>query len=127
MRLPRLAPAAAFVAAVTVFVTAAPAAAAPMTAYEMPFPCGESWTGTTRPSHSPSSKAIGWNRTNDVDDPVVAAAAGVVTTAVPDGTRGYGRYVVVDHGNGETSLYAHLQRVDVGVGQRVDQGVQLGL
>ena len=28
--------------------------AQPLTAYEMPFPCGEVWTGTTRSSHSPS-------------------------------------------------------------------------
>ena len=57
----------------------------------------------------------------------MAAAAGVVTTAVPNGTHGYGRYVVVDHGNGESTLYAHLQTVNVGVGQTVDQGSMLGL
>ena len=50
-----------------------------------------------------------------------------MTTAVPNGTRGYGRYVVVDHGNGESSLYAHLQSVVVGLGQAVDQGTLLGL
>ena len=99
----------------------------PLTSYEMPFPCGESWTGTTRASHSPSSSSIDWNRPDDVGDPVVAAAAGVVTTAVPNGTHGYGRYVVVDHGNGESTLYAHLQTVNVGVGQTVDQGSMLGL
>jgi murein DD-endopeptidase MepM/ murein hydrolase activator NlpD len=127
MRLPLLAPATALLTVGALVATAAPAAAAPLTAYEMPFPCSQSWTGTTRPSHSPSSKAIDWNRPDDVGDPVVASAAGVVATAVPDGTRGYGRYVVVDHGNGESTLYAHLQRVDVGVGQSVDQGAPLGL
>ncbi len=98
----------------------------PLTAYEMPFPCGESWTGTTRPSHSPSRYSVDWNRPDDVGDPVVAAAAGVVVTAVPNGTHGYGRYVVLDHGNGETSLYAHLSTVAVGTGQTVDQGALLG-
>lgn len=127
MRLPRLAPATAVLALAAVVATASPAVAAPLTAFEMPFPCGESWTGTTRASHSPSSKAIDWNRPDDVGDPVVAAAAGVVTTAVPNGTRGYGRYVVVDHGNGESSLYAHLQVVNVGVGQSLDQGALIGL
>ena len=83
--------------------------------------------GTTRPSHSPSPWSIDWNRTDDVGDPVVAAAAGVVTTAVPNGTRGYGRYVVVDHGNGESTLYGHLQSVNVGIGQTVDQGSLVGL
>ncbi len=127
MTLPRLVAATAFVALGAVVATATPAAAAPLTSYEMPFPCTESWKGTTRASHSPSSKAIDWNRTDDVGDPVVAAAPGVVTTAVPNGTRGYGRYVVVDHGNGESSLYAHLSVVTVGVGQPVDQGALLGL
>ena len=56
--------------------------AQPLTAYEMPFPCGEVWTGTTRSSHSPSVRSIDFNRTDDFSDPVVAAAAGVVTTAV---------------------------------------------
>ena len=93
----------------------------------MPFPCGQTWTGATRPGHSPSAYSIDWNRPDDVGDPVVAAATGVVTTAVPNGTRGYGRYVVVDHGNGESSLYAHLQSVTVGLGQTVDQGTLIGL
>ena len=75
----------------------------------------------------PERSPIDWNRPDDVGDPVVAAAAGVVTTAVPNGTHGYGRYVVVDHGNGESTLYAHLQTVNVGVGQTVDQGSLLGL
>jgi hypothetical protein len=127
MRLPRLFAATAVVVVGAILATASPAAAAPLTAYEMPFPCGESWTGTTRPSHSPSASSIDWNRPDDVGDPVVAAAAGVVTTAVPNGTRGYGRHVVVDHGNGESTLYAHLQTVNVGVGQSVDQGALLGL
>ena len=127
MRLPRLLPATALLAVGAVLATASAAAAAPLTAYEMPFPCGQAWTGTTRPSHSPSAWSIDWNRTDDVGDPVVAAAAGVVTTAVPNGTRGYGRYVVVDHGNGESTLYGHLQTVNVGIGQTVDQGSLVGL
>ncbi|HET9997072.1 MAG TPA: M23 family metallopeptidase [Nocardioides sp.] len=127
MRLPRLVPATALLAVGAVLATASAAAAAPLTAYEMPFPCGQTWTGTSRPSHSPSPWSIDWNRTDDVGDPVVAAAAGVVTTAVPNGTRGYGRYVVVDHGNGESTLYGHLQTVNVGIGQTVDQGSLVGL
>ncbi len=112
-----------------VVVGASPAVAAPTiptTAYEMPFPCGETWTGTTRPSHSPSRWSVDWNRTDDIGDPVVAAAAGVVTKAVPNGTHGYGRYVELDHGNGESTIYGHLSTVVVGVGQSVDQGTLLG-
>ena len=101
--------------------------AQPVTAYEMPFPCGEVWTGSTRASHSPSSRSIDFNRSDDLGDPVVAAAAGVVTTAVTGRNRpSYGQFVVVDHGNDESSLYAHLDSVTVTVGQAVSAGSQVG-
>ena len=127
MPLPRSLLAATALAAVGgLTLLAGPAFAAPVTSYEMPFQCSEAWTGTTRASHSPSRLAVDWNRPDDVGDPVVAAATGIVTTAVPNGTHGYGRYVVLDHGNGESTLYAHLSTVSVGVGQVVDQGTLLG-
>ena len=103
-----------------------PAWAAPATPYHVPFPCGETWTGSTRSGHSPSVKAIDFNRNPDLGAPVVAAAAGVVTTAYTTPKGGYGLWVVVDHGNGESSLYAHLASVTVAVGQRVDQGTMIG-
>jgi hypothetical protein len=106
--------------------TATPAFATPLTPYQVPFPCGQTWTGSTRSSHSPSARSIDWNRTDDAGDPVVAAAPGVVTTADPVGRSGYGHHVVVDHQNGESTEYAHLDAVLVTVGQRVDQGTQLG-
>jgi hypothetical protein len=105
---------------------AAPAVADPVTNLEMPFPCGEKWTGTTRSSHSPSSRAIDWNRPDDVNDPVVASAPGVVTVADTVNDSGYGRWVTIDHGNNERTIYAHLSSVTVTVGQRVDQGQQVG-
>lgn len=42
-------------------------------------------------------------------------------------TYSYGYYVVVDCGDGFTTLYAHMSRIDVSVGQRVRQGAVLGL
>lgn len=122
----RLTGAAAASAAALLVVTAAPALAEPDTDFEMPFPCGQSWVGTTRDSHSPSRYAVDWNRADDVDDPVVASASGTVTIADRIADSGYGRWVVVDHGNGEKSLYAHLNTVTVTVGQYVDQGAQVG-
>jgi murein DD-endopeptidase MepM/ murein hydrolase activator NlpD len=111
---------------VLVLVPTLPAAAAPSSDFEMPFPCGQAWTGTTRASHSPSSKAVDWNRADDVGDPVVAAAPGVVSVADSVANSGYGRWVTVDHIAGESTIYAHLTSVAVSAGQRVDQGTLLG-
>lgn len=52
--------------------------------------------------------------------PVVAAAAGSVIVAGWMG--GYGNLVVVDHGNGTATAYAHNSGVTVGIGQSVAQG-----
>ncbi len=93
--------------------------------FEMPFLCGQSWTGSTRSSHSPSSWTIDWNASNDLGRPAVASAPGIVTKAISL-TGSYGRYLVVDHGGGYTTLYAHLNQIVARVGQVVDQGDLLG-
>lgn len=93
--------------------------------FEMPFPCGQSWTGSSRSSHSPSSWSIDFNTPDDLGKPVLATAPGVVTLT-RSLTTSYGRYVVVDHGGGFTSLYAHLNAITATVGQVVDQGDQIG-
>src|SRR3546814_3049884 len=79
------------------------AAAAPQTAYQMPFMCGENWRGTTRSGHSPSTLSIDWNRTADKGMPVVSSAAGTVITAQKTDKGGYGKFVLIDHGNKERS------------------------
>lgn len=94
---------------------------------EMPFPCGDTWNGRTFTGHSPSTRAIDWNKTNDLGAPTVSAAPGVVTSAVDLGSRSYGRYIVVDHGGGWSTLYAHLSAIWSTTGQAVDQGTILGL
>ena len=59
--------------------------------------------------------------------PVVAAASGTVVTAY-SGWRGYGHTVVIDHGNGVKTRYAHMYpgSITVRVGQKVYQGQQIG-
>ncbi len=39
---------------------------------------------------------------------------------------GYGRYCIVDHGNGYMTLYGHMENCIVSVGQSVNQGETLG-
>jgi murein DD-endopeptidase MepM/ murein hydrolase activator NlpD len=56
--------------------------------------------------------------------PVRAAADGVVVHAAF--WRGYGRLVVIDHGGGVTTRYAHLSRMDVIPGQEIRRAEVLG-
>ena len=58
---------------------------------------------------------------------MVASAPGVVSRVADAGNTGYGRYVIVDHGDGHSTLYAHLGSVWTTPGQRVDRGATLGL
>ena len=56
--------------------------------------------------------------------PVVAAAGGVVVSAEwhPE----FGNMIDLDHGDGLTSRYAHLSRVDIKAGQLVRRGERIG-
>lgn len=57
--------------------------------------------------------------------PIAAANSGRVVHADELGI--YGNCVILDHGLGLTSLYAHLSRIDVAVGDLVSAGQTLGL
>ncbi|MDB5238247.1 MAG: Peptidase family protein [Candidatus Kaiserbacteria bacterium] len=59
--------------------------------------------------------------------PVMASADGSVVVAKSGGYNGgYGSYVVISHSNGSQTLYSHLSKVTVSVGQRVVQGQVVG-
>jgi len=59
---------------------------------------------------------------------VVAAAAGRVEAAgYLRGYEGYGNVVLISHGQGRKTLYAHLSQVGARVGQRVEAGEWIGL
>lgn len=53
--------------------------------------------------------------------PIYAAASGTVIS-YRNLSSGYGRHIVIDHGNGVQTLYAHTSAVYVSVGQRVSKG-----
>jgi murein DD-endopeptidase MepM/ murein hydrolase activator NlpD len=55
---------------------------------------------------------------------VRASAAGTVVANDYDGA--YGIKVDIDHGNGYHTWYAHLERAEVGIGQRVYKGQTIG-
>lgn len=56
---------------------------------------------------------------------VLAADSGTVLTTYYHWS--YGNFVIIDHGNGYQTLYAHMSRVYVSVGQSVSQGEVIGL
>ena len=65
--------------------------------------------------------------------PIWAAGAGTVEKAVGGCAKvsygcngGYGNHVIIDHGNGLKTLYAHLEYLDVKKGDVVTQGTVLG-
>ena len=58
--------------------------------------------------------------------PVYASAEGTVEKVAYD-SDGYGNYIIIDHGNGMKTLYAHLSKVEVTKDQKVNQNDQIGL
>lgn len=64
--------------------------------------------------------AVDINPTDNGPVPVYAAAAGTVTKAGWEGT--YGNRVVIDHGSGVSTCYAHASSVVVSAGQQVEKG-----
>lgn len=115
-------------ACATVLCLALPAVASDTPEWQMPFACGERWEGSTRPDHSPSTNSVDWNRdAYDLGHIVSASAPGVVAEVTNLGDASYGLYIVIDNGNGWSSLHAHLLKAFVVAGERVDQGQSIGL
>jgi len=71
-----------------------------------------------------------YHRALDIAGPegrlITAADSGYVAV-VGRSDRGYGRYVLIDHGNGFQTLYAHFGVIFVKVGQSVGKGQTIGL
>lgn len=59
-----------------------------------------------------------------VGTPIRAVKTGVVTTAAWHS--GYGNLVIIDHGNGLKTRYAHLSRIRVSAGQQVSSATRIG-
>jgi murein DD-endopeptidase MepM/ murein hydrolase activator NlpD len=58
--------------------------------------------------------------------PVYAASSGVVTMAAGGYNYGYGNVIQIDHGNGYSTVYAHLSNIGVGVCASVSAGQWIG-
>ncbi len=63
----------------------------------------------------------------EIGDNVYAAADGTVTTVETNyDDKGYGKYVIIDHGNGFTTSYTHLDSISVKMFAKVSAGDVIG-
>jgi murein DD-endopeptidase MepM/ murein hydrolase activator NlpD len=80
--------------------------------------------GETRKTGSEVTHHYGVDFTAKVGTPVAAINSGVVQKAYLDSI--YGNSVIIDHGQGITTLYLHLNSMSVKAGQKVKKGELIG-
>jgi hypothetical protein len=120
------------IAATAGVLAGAPAAqAAGRPAFRMPFICGQTWVGNNWNGHSPRH-SIDWNHYDANGSPddfgrrVTASAGGTVLDSLYSTTNGYGHVIVIGHGDGWRTRYAHLSERSVSVGDSVNRGTVIG-
>jgi len=69
---------------------------------------------------------LGIDITGHLGDPVAAAGNGVVVLAQGGDNYGYGNVIEIDHGNGYSTIYAHLSQINVTVCEGVIAGQVIG-
>ena len=75
---------------------------------------------------SPSTNHFGIDIAGKIGNMILSVDAGVVVYSGWN-NYGYGNLIVVDHGNGWQSVYAHLDQIIKGCGDYVSQGEQIGM
>jgi len=75
---------------------------------------------------SPETNHYGIDLDGETGDPIYASDSGVIVYAGWNDW-GYGNMLIVDHGNGWQTLYAHLSQINVVCGESVGQGEVIGL
>ncbi len=99
------------------------------------WPIGDRWCYISSGYGNRDASISGWSFHGGIDlaggsgklhgAPVYATRGGKVITAVTSDT-GYGIYVLIDHGGGYSSLYAHMSVRYVNVGDTVQKGQMIG-
>ena len=79
----------------------------------------------TDPVYGGMARHTGQDFASTIGNPVYATGDGTVEK-VDFKYTGYGNEVVIDHGFGYKTRYAHLNTIDVGVGQAVKRGEKIG-
>lgn len=99
--------------------------------FSWPVPCSSRVTSRFGYRADPFTGASSGHAGIDIDGfgndgaPIVAAAGGTVVTATTGGG-GYGTYVLIDHGNGYQTVYAHMSGLAVSSGDSVGAGQTIG-
>lgn len=88
----------------------------------MRFTSGFGWRRD--PKNGRRSMHNGLDLAGPIGAPILSSGQGVVTFV--GWRRGYGRTIEIDHGFGLTSMYAHLRRFRVELGERVRTGQRIG-
>lgn len=110
-------------------LSAGGAQAAQAQVLQYPFKCGTEFKGQAYPGHHPAL-AIDFNLrvSGDADagTPIVASGSGFAKSST-DGGGGYGHVIEIQHGDGRSSFYAHLDKLYVSsTGRQVKQGEVIG-
>lgn len=109
--------------------SASAVSAGPM--FQLPFPCGETWVGSSKsPAHT-AGYEVDFNGSagdgnGDLGRTVVAAAAGTVVMSEFRTADGFGKVIKIRHSDGSVTLYAHLNDLLVSKGATVRQGQKIG-
>jgi len=77
------------------------------------------------PIHGGMRNHTGEDMSVPAGTPIIAPVGGTVSTATPNGGA-YGNQVVLDHGSGEESMYAHMSSMTVKPGDKVKKGDIIG-
>ncbi len=83
------------------------------------------WPTTGMITQYPTWYHMAFDIANNSLPPIIAADTGTVIFAGCINW-GYGCHVVIDHGNGYSTLYGHMSTISVSAGQAVNQGQQVG-
>ena len=94
----------------------------------IPGPQSKNWTGAYGERRSGGRTHKGIDVALPVGTPLKAVMDGTVSSAGRgSGERSYGLYVVIQHSGGKSTLYAHMSRIQVKVGDKVVKGQIIGL
>ncbi len=102
--------------------------AAPIPSVTAPAGSGYIWpTSDRRINQYFGLRHTGVDIAGKTGNPNYAARAGKVIKSQCGWNGGYGCYIIVDHGGGVTTLYAHNSKLLVSVGEDVEQGQVIGI